>query len=79
MKAVKDIAGTEGHLVGVSNSDTLVRANEFYKSWTNIAEAETHLESATKGASATPVTSGNPFQVAFCLNFIYDGMKQRAT
>ena len=64
MKAARDIAGTEGHVVGVSKSDALVKANGFYKSWKDIADAETRLELATKGASATPVESVSPTKVA---------------
>jgi hypothetical protein len=64
VKAARDIAGTEGHLVGVSKSDALVKANGFYKSWKDIADAETRLELATKGASATPVETVSPTKVA---------------
>lgn len=64
MKAARDIAGTEGHVVGVSKSDALVKANGFYKSWKDIADAETRLELATKGASATPVETVSPTKVA---------------
>jgi len=64
VKAARDIAGTEGHVVGVSKSDALVKANGFYKSWKDIADAETRLELATKGASATPVETVSPTKVA---------------
>ena len=62
MKAAKDIAGTEGHLVGLRKSDALVKGSDFYTS--TITEAEKRMELATKGASATPVESVSSTKVA---------------
>jgi hypothetical protein len=64
VKAAKDIAETEGQFVGLTKSDVLVMGSDFYTSFSKIAEAEKHLESATKGASATPEQSVSSTKVA---------------